>query len=193
MSLSRRGRIRGIRLLISFLCAVLVTVVSQPVAGAEAGAGYSYSYAAKVDGWQTTPAGDYGFHTFSTSACGTSKNGWYFYSRAKWRVKDAPGGWVRVDYVDVTVSTGKKAVVDYVWLSGADGTGVAGIVNGITFPAGATTTRRIQFPDNSNANVKWRSTHEITTAIDFDYAPASNTVYGCRHLTFGYALAKNWL
>ena len=50
MSVSRLGQGRLVRLIISLLCAALVSVASQPAADAEAGAGYSYSYAAKVDG-----------------------------------------------------------------------------------------------------------------------------------------------
>jgi hypothetical protein len=192
MSDVRRARSVLATLLVAALSAVLV-MTATGTATATGGNGYTYSYAANHQDWQVTPYSGWGYQEFP-AACGKPSNGWYFNARARYRIKEAPGKNVYVDWIDVQMSPGKRAEIREVWLRGANGTGQAGIVGGgYVFPAGKKTRHRIDFRNNQNAYVDWRPTHEIASSLTIEFAPSSDTVNGCRNWSFAHGLKKGWL
>lgn len=175
---------RPSRIVTSLVGAVFALTFFPPAADAASG-GTTIAYAYDFSGLQTTYSG-WGYVPFNSDYCGRAKDGWYLYTRAKWRIKDAPGQWVTVKYVNVTMDNGYRADIDQVWLMGADG-GVAGYLSGgYTYPAGERTTHRITF----NKAVKWLPSGEVHLRLDIHFAPHSNTVYSCRYFPFFHGLIQ---
>ncbi len=185
----RRVRAALLTVLLAALATVLVMTASG-TATATGGNGYTYSYAANHQEWQVTPYSRWGYQEFP-AACGKPKDGWYFNARARYRIKEAPGKNVYVDWIEVEMTPGKRTLVHEVWLQGAGG-GQAGTVSH-AFPAGKTTKRRIDFRNNDNAYVDWRPTHEIATSLTIWFARNSATPNGCRNWSFAHGLKKGWL
>ncbi|MDQ3431438.1 MAG: hypothetical protein M3467_04315 [Actinomycetota bacterium] len=140
--------------------------------------GFSRSIAWNGGGWQTA-WGQWGYLNFP-ELCGPYET-WYLRWTSDLRIRGANGPQVKVKWVDITVNTGHKAKLTGAWIIDKNNMTESTTYFGYlpTFPKGKS-TRRISF----GQDFVWKreSPPRLELVLRFNYAPNSNTVYGCRNL-----------